>query len=1196
MVRIMKYIWTDGKSRIDGKVGLLKNVPQVLLNKLNTVGFENIENNIVELVIISGDSVDKVRQFVDNLGGTYEDLGYGFGIINVNINKITDILTSDIIQYIEIPLNLVTTDSQSNRAACVQQAQTTFNLDGSGVLIGFIDSGIDYTHPAFRNEDGTTRIEYIYDLSGNGSIYDKEKINEALKSKDPFSVVNVVDLTEHGTHVAGIACAGGKIPIQYYGVAPKSSIAMVKAMRGRFTLSTQIMRGIKFLSDKSKELRMPLVVNMSLSTNEGAHNGSSLLEKYIQTVASLERATIVIAAGNEGEAAHHVQGRLDGEKNIDINIAIDEQIVILNLYKDILPMISIEIINPIGESSGEIAVAQGYKDGGVGLDRFVIYTTGPKPFDLSGEIIIALTTFSEYLTAGRWRLIIKLKNQYTGSYDIWLPISEALNPNTKFLQPSVLNTLGIPATVNNIIAVGSYNYLTNTISSFSGRGEEVIEQYIRPDVVAPGENITSAVPDRRFDSKSGTSMATPHVTGIVALLMQWGVVKGNDLYLYGERLKYYLVQGAKRTRNDIKYPDPSWGYGAVCANDSLEIVRRTVVSARYSNNRQQIEGTNVTSVVGNDTENSNLFENKVSLFVEIPSEEVFNEILKIPGVTGVLLGSSYGLLIFPPEKYNEIESLATKLVLIDIPEIFTTSAISPVEASGAPIFTSNPYLNLTGRGVLVGIIDTGIDYLNQEFLREDNTSRIFRLWDQTLQPTGKVLDIEYGREFTEEQINEAINIKLSGGDPYTKVPSKDTIGHGTMVAGVIGGRGKNLQLIGAAPDCDFIIVKLETANKLELDSVGIDTITPCYVGNKLLLAARYISIIANKYKRPVVIYLPLGTNLGPHNGVGIIDNFAEVASRQIGTVIVTSTGNQGDTETHTEGRFTNNNEIKTIEIRVGKNQKSLPIQIWVNAPDTVNLSIISPSGEVIENLITKLTRNTKIKFVYEGTEMLVDIKSPEKRSGDTLISIKATKLKEGIWKFRLTDSKVVDGRYYAWIPQRELLDSETRFLSPSESTTLTIPSSGSSLISVAYYNQNNNSIVAKSGRGFTRDNRVKPDIAAGGVDAVVTQPGGGSMVASGSSIAGAVVAGGCALILQWGVVEGNVTELYASSLRTYIIRGAKQRMGDIYPNPEWGYGMFDLEGVFNAIRESSTRGEIVKNKIFDEYEIRGLFIRKPHGL
>lgn len=391
-------------------LGLITNLPIEVLNKLSISNFalHSVDEKI-EVVIISGDTVDNLTKFVDNLGGKYDDLGYGFGLVTIPVNKVLQLALNTKIQYIELPKSLYLTYSESNSAACIPSAQTDYDLYGEGVLVGFIDTGIDYTHPAFINDDGTTRIEYIYDLSGEGVVYSKDDINKALKSTDPFSIVNSVDVIEHGTHVAGIACAGGKIDKRFYGVAPKSSIAMVKVTRTKYALSTLIMRGLRFLVNKSKELGMPLVVNLSLSTNDGAHNGSSLLEQYIETVSTLERVSIVIAAGNEGEAAHHIGGIIEDTKEAIFNVGSDENIVAVNIYKPVLPEISIELKSPAGMTTGEIYLKEGIDRGAIGTSRYEIYTSGPKPFDISGEITIVLAGLRNYVTAGEWKIILRKK-------------------------------------------------------------------------------------------------------------------------------------------------------------------------------------------------------------------------------------------------------------------------------------------------------------------------------------------------------------------------------------------------------------------------------------------------------------------------------------------------------------------------------------------------------------------------------------------------------------------------------------------------------------------------------------------------------------------------------------------------------------------------------------------------------------------
>lgn len=1177
-------------------LGLLKNIPKSILSKFNiSNNFLATSNDAeIEVSIISGSSPSEISQIVENLGGKYTDLGYGYGIVLISIENITDLATSPQIQYIELPKSLYTNDYESNRASCITQVNSG-NLKGQGVLVGFIDTGIDYTHPAFRNSDGTTRIEYIYDLDEGGKIYNKAKINEALQSSNPYSIVSSTDVTGHGTHVAGIACAGGNIDVKYYGVAPESSIVMVKVARTRFALSTQIMRGIKFLIDKGKELNMPLAINMSLSTNDGAHNGSSLLEQYISTVSATQRVTIVIAAGNEGEAAHHVGGTLKDLNEIYFNISSDESIVIINLYKSILPEVSIELLCPCGFSTGEIVLKEGFNEGTIGNSRYSIYLTGPKPFDVSGEIGIVLTGVSEFVSSGQWKITLRKMNEYDGKFDMWLPISEGLNINTKFLNPVVYNTLGIPATVRNVISVGSYNYLVNIISPFSGRGEMYNGQYIKPDIVAPGEGIYSSIPNRGFDKKTGTSMATPQVSGAAALMMQWGVVNRNDPYLYGERLKYFLITGAKKGRRDIQYPDAAWGYGELCLRESINLVSQTLgLGFRNSciNNRQ--ENKSLKGVAGIDVNYDTESTEKVFLLVEVADADVLKNILKIPEVSGVMISTNFAVIITPANKINEISEAVVRIVNMEVSTILTLNELSPVEASGAPVFNNNPYLRLNGKGVLVGVMDTGIDYLNKEFQREDDTTRIFRIWDQTIQGDKEVYGLKYGVEYTDQEINKAINLQTTGGDPYSIVPSKDNIGHGTRVSGIIGGRGINPALKGAAPDCQFIIVKLATATKVELDAALIDkTDVPSYSPWSALLALRYIVSVARALDKPVVVFIPLGSSMGSHTGNGIIETSIANFSSQAATVVVVPTGNQGNTDTHTEGVIEKVGDVKDIEIRIGEKQKNLPIEIWINKPNRVKLAIISPTGEIIDNLESKNTNNERIKFLYEETEMIVNFTSPELTTGDSLIFIRAYNLRAGIWKFRLTGQYIVEGKYYAWIPQRELIDNETKFLNPIEYTTLTLPSTSRGAISVSYYNQNNNATLSESGRGYTRDDRIKPDIAAGGSNALVTNPGGKTSLMTGSSVAGAVVSGCCALILQWAVTDGNYPDIYSTQIRSYIISGAKGRPGDVYPNRDWGYGMFDLQGIFDRIRETYTPRSDVG---FQEYSVNNLFIRKPTDL
>ncbi|MDR3595964.1 S8 family peptidase [Clostridium sp.] len=348
---------------------------------------------------------------------------------------------------------------------------------------------------------------------------------------------------------------------------------------------------------------------------------------------------------------------------------------------------------------------------------------------------------------------------------------------------------------------------------------------------------------------------------------------------------------------------------------------------------------------------------------------------------------------------------------------------------------------------------------------------------------------------------------------------------------------------------------------------------------------------------PIIIYIPLGTNMGSHTGQSLIERYAEEISDNTGVAVVAPTGNQGNTATHTSGTIKSAGDISIIELKIGEKQKDIRIEIWISKPDKVALSITSPTGEVVKKIIPKLEEITDITFVYEETSMKIEYLISDPISGDQEIVITARDIREGIWEFKLIGQLIIVGKYDAWILQRELIAPDTRFLRPNPYTTLMVPATSSSVISAAYYNQNNNSIVPESGRGFTRDGMIKPDIAAGGVNAKTTSVGGATAIISGSSVAGAITAGACALLFQWGIIDGNDTTMNAEKLKTYLIRGAKQRAGDVYPNPQWGYGMISLKGIFDNIRLGENNKDTNYNnemgKYTNEFYVGNLFIRLP---
>ncbi|MBU3206599.1 S8 family serine peptidase [Clostridium algidicarnis] len=1160
-------------------------MPSDLKEKLiNLSSIDKFKAGYIEFLVLYGENTIKVKVAVGNLDGEFEDLGYGFGIITFKISDADNITKVEGISYFELPQTLYINSLEGNKASCVNGLWDLYDLSGKGVLIGFIDSGIDYRHPAFMDTEGNTRIEYIYDIFLKKG-WNREEINQAINSQNPYDLIAHRDFVGHGTHVAGIASGGGNIDKVYYGAAYNSSIAMIKITPPgnlNYTQASQIMRAIKILLDKRVELNMPLVINLSFSTNNGAHNGSSILEQYISTISNIEPISFVIAAGNEGEAAHHVGGTFRDSQNISINIAQEEKSIIIQLYKEILSDISIEITSPSGKTTGKNTVVQGSTENNVDSNKAIIYYTGPRPFDINGEIIISILALEgKSLIEGTWNINITLENDYRGRYDMWLPISEALNPKTKFLQPSITNTLGIPATVSNVVSVGSYNYSTMNISGFSGRGKDVIGE-TKPDLVAPGENIISASPGGGYDSKTGTSMATPFVSGIAALLMEWGIIDGNDSLLFGQRLKYFLLKGARRNRTTLVYPNYRFGYGEVCGKSSLDLATSLRGEEGFIMESLRLD---CGSLYLNPDYNSYLVEY---------DGDIVKSLENISDICAFVLDESFAVISVKSDMENKILKGITNIVYKEDTSLYTLSEVSPIEAADIPQFHNHPYLPLDGYGVLVGTIDTGIDYLNKEFMYEDDTTRINYIWDQTLTNGSKPLGFSYGVEFNKEEINQAIKAMENGENPYKIVPSKDDIGHGTSMAGILGGRGRNPELKGAAPGCEFAVVKLKPAIGLDLskDTSGKDRVA--YNNTDVIMAIKYLSQLASRLNKPLVIYISVGTNAGAHDGNSIIERYIDEVSRIRGVVVVSGTGNQGDEDLHASGMFQNTGEVKTLEVKISKQQRNLAFEIWIDKPDKVSIGVISPSGEVIEKVPAKLKKGEEIELVFEGSKVFIEYYFPEELTGDELIRVKIEDVREGIWQFKLFGDYIVSGRYNAWLPQRDLLKGDTRFLTPNQFITLMVPSTSRSIITTSYYNQNNNSYVASSGRGYTRDDRIKPDLTTGGINVKTTKVGGGETIVSGSSAATAVLAGACALLFQWGVVEGKDPTIYAPKMKTYLIRGTKKRPGDKYPNPEFGYGMLSLQGLFENIRsiyfEDTNK---VQNKDFIESKLGDLFIRMP---
>lgn len=572
---------------------------------------------------------------------------------------------------------------------------------------------------------------------------------------------------------------------------------------------------------------------------------------------------------------------------------------------------------------------------------------------------------------------------------------------------------------------------------------------------------------------------------------------------------------------------------------------------------------------GNITECGDLFlsEYYESYLVEI-EPGFYESMKKISYACAFPISTLMAALSVQKGRLQQLLQEVQEVVYIERSYPYTLSILSPSSVANINQFHENQFFRLTGKGTIIGIVDTGIDYLNEEFMTLDKQSRILELWDQTIESGNSPTGFNFGSVYNQQQINQAIQARREGGDPYTIVPQRDTIGHGTSMAGIAAATGVKIPR-GAAPDCEIISVKLKYAKASTLLRSGIvDPMVPVYEAADIALGLRYLIEAQIKYGRPMVILIPLSSNFGGAEGNSALERFIDYYSVRRGIVFITGSGNQGDTGTHSSGVFRKSGEVRSIEVNIDEVETIVHLEFYGNSPDRFGIGIVSPSGEIIERVPIKLKGEEIYNLVFEGSTIRIEYAFPEERTGNEVIHIFIENARGGIWQIRVYGEYIVDGRYDCWLPQRELLKGDTRFINPDAYTTITAPGTAYNIVTTAFYNQGNNSIEPDSGRGFTRDNRVKPEVATGGVDVVTTFLNNETITISGSSAAAAVLAGASSLLLEWGVVQGNDPSMYGPTVAAYFITGATRRAGDIYPNREWGYGTLNLLGTFENLRSN----------------------------
>ncbi len=499
-----------------------------------------------------------------------------------------------------------------------------------------------------------------------------------------------------------------------------------------------------------------------------------------------------------------------------------------------------------------------------------------------------------------------------------------------------------------------------------------------------------------------------------------------------------------------------------------------------------------------------------------------------------------------------------------IPRCFGLESERSLEVSGVLRVRQAPSLSLRGSGVLVGIIDTGIDYTNPVFLHGDGTSKIIELWDQTIDSEDQYPeDIYFGTVYSREQIDQA----LASENPFETVPSRDEIGHGTMLAGIAAGAElPDDNFSGVVPDSDLIVVKLKQAKPSVRDIFAIPPDVPAYQENDIVWGVQYLISVARRLQRPLSICIGLGSSQGSHDGRGVLSSVITVGADFPGITINVSAGNEGNMRRHYYGVINQDIGYNTVELNVAENEGGFTMELWGAAPNTYSIDITSPSGEYIPRIAEGLRVSREISFIFDPTVIQLDYNMIESQIGDELILMRFRQPSAGVWTFQVYGRGDLPGSFHIWLPMGDFISQDTYFIQSNPYTTITSPGNALTPITVTAYNPTTSTLYQNASKGYTRINEIKPELAAPGVNILAPTLEHGFTEMTGTGAAAAHTAGITAMFLEWGIVRGNYTGIDTVEVKKFMIRGAKQSPRLQYPNRDWGYGAIDIYNVFNVLR------------------------------
>lgn len=496
--------------------------------------------------------------------------------------------------------------------------------------------------------------------------------------------------------------------------------------------------------------------------------------------------------------------------------------------------------------------------------------------------------------------------------------------------------------------------------------------------------------------------------------------------------------------------------------------------------------------------------------------------------------------------------------------LFGLMDIPSLEASGITRLRNIPGLNLSGQNVLLGFVDTGIDYTHKAFQYADGTTRIVSIWDQSIQGGNVPTDLYYGTEYTREQIN----LALQNENPQSIVPSTDEIGHGTFLAGVAAGNLDNENnFSGVVPDAEIIMVKLKPAKQNLRQLYLVPENAVCYQENDIMFGVRYLIDTANRLGRPISICIGLGTSQGAHDEQGAINRFLTSITQLDGVAVSIAAGNEGNSRHHYEGMLRAGIDNEIVELNIGQNEPGFLMEIWADAPNTFSFELNTPGGEFVPRIYPRLGEERDVGFIFEATRIQIFFLIVGARSGAQLAILKFVNPTEGIWRLRIfKGSRDLELHFNIWLPITSFIGENTYFVNSSPFITVTSPGSSYLPLVVTAFDHQNDSLYPNASRGFNRNDQITPSLTAPGVNIIGPAPGNTYTTMSGTSVAAAHAAGISAMLLEWGKVRGNVQYMDGTDVKNLLLRGARRDTAQVYPNREWGYGIVDIFGTFENLR------------------------------